>query len=358
MEIPPPRGPYAVGRSTIVLVDSSRLDPWVASERRVVSIVTWYPAERGSNAPRATYLPNAGALPGPFVRGERWAVSRMSAHAGVQAPIAGGQDKYPVLFFSPGDDAAPEYYSGILEDLASHGYVVLALDPAHEGKGQILDDGRRLDVESHKQRPTELRAWIEFYKRRVKLRAVDASFVLTQLPRLAEAQPLVRHMDFMRAGALGHSIGGVAAAEMCRHDVRIKACENMDGLLDGMPIVADTAGGYAIGQPFLYLGKPLKIQDPALKDSMRAQLRAAIGSGGSGGAYDVIVDGVQHVTFSDVPFLTPTFHPIRKRADLEIVRDMTLAFFDKTLLGKASLLDAGVSPWGERVSITRVTSAR
>jgi hypothetical protein len=47
-----------------------------------------------------------------------------------------------------------------------------------------------------------------------------------------------------------------------------------------------------------------------------------------------VLDGFHHDTFSDYPFFTPTLRPTRNRANLEQVRDLTLAFFDKTLRGK------------------------
>ena len=48
----------------------------------------------------------------------------------------------------------------------------------------------------------------------------------------------------------------------------------------------------------------------------------------TGGAWDVLVGDVAHTTFSDSPFFTPTLRPTRNRANLEIIRDVLLAFFD------------------------------
>ena len=98
---------------------------------------------------------------------------------------------------------ATEYYSSLLEELASRGFVVLALDHAHEGKGQILPDGRRLTMEVDKHRPPEnVRAILDFYRKRVEQRAADAAFVLSHLPSLADSRPLVARIDFARVGAL------------------------------------------------------------------------------------------------------------------------------------------------------------
>jgi hypothetical protein len=55
------------------------------------------------------------------------------------------------------------------------------------------------------------------------------------------------------------------------------------------------------------------------------------------------------------PFLTPTFHPTAKRTDLDIIREVILAFFDKTLLGRgASLLDDSTTLRNGRVHVVRL----
>ncbi len=355
MQVPPPRGQLGVGRAAFVLIDSARADPWVTSERRVIPIVAWYPAEIPASSSPAAYLPRAGELPGPFDKGERWAVSRLSSHAVADAPVSPAQARYPTLLFSPGNDMATEYYSALLEELASSGYIVLAIDHAHEGKGQLLDDGRRLESEVDKHRPAQNgRAIMDFYRQRTQWRADDAQFVVSWLS--AGTNTVTAHADASRLGAFGHSIGGVAAAEMCRRDSRVRACANLDGLANAKPIVGDS-GNYALAQPFLFIGKPLPFRNPAVNDSARRELDAAIASG-SGGAYDVIIAETSHTTFSDSPFMLPTFRPTRNRANLEIIRDVTLAFFDKTLRGRpAPMLDDSSTLAGGRVTVTRLGKA-
>src|SRR5262249_43400101 len=160
---------------------------------------------------------------------------------------------YPTLLFSPGNDMANEYYSALLEELASRGYVVLALDHAHEGKGQILPTGTRLGSEVENHRPLQTPgAVVEFYRNRVHWRAEDERFIVARLSAVG-APTLFAHVDTGRLGALGHSIGGVAAAEMCRHDARLRAWANLDGLINSKPIVSDD-GNFALSQPFLFFG--------------------------------------------------------------------------------------------------------
>lgn len=351
MQLPEPRGPLAVGRTSIVLVDSSRADPWIPTERRHVIVGAWYPAERGDAVRRTEYLPHASELPGNFDFGERWVTHRIGTHAFDAPAVSHRQPTYPVLLFSPGNDVAIEYYSALLEELASHGYIVLAIDHAHEGKGQILPDGRRLAMEVDRHRPPDGPATSDFYRDRTEWRAADASFLISRLNTLDAL--LAGHLDAAHVGAFGHSVGGVAAMTMCRRDARIRACVNLDGLMRAKPIIPEN-GSYALEQPVLFLGKPLPFPNPAVRDSMHRELDAALASG-HGGAWDVTVGETHHDTFTDTPFYTPTLRPTRNRANLEIVRDVVLSFFDKTLRGMpAPLLDESSTMRDGRVRITRL----
>jgi dienelactone hydrolase len=358
MQVPPPRGNVPVGTTTFSFVDSARPDPWVPTERRVVVVRAWYPAALSDRGSRADYLPRAGELPGPFSRGERWAAARLASHSFADAPVATSPSLFPAIVFSPGNDMAVEYYSGVLEELASRGYVVLALDHAHEGKGQLLADGRRLESEVERHRPRDAAtAVFDFSRFRVDARVADASAVLDRIAQRSPAVPLASRIDIARIGALGHSIGGMAAAEMCRRDRRVRACANLDGLIGSKPILPDSTGGFVLPRPFLFLGKPLPFRNPAVNDSAKREIQAAIQSGAGG--YDVTIDGTAHLSYSDSPFLTPTFRPTMKRADLEIVRDVTLAFFDKTLLGRiAAVLDDSATLRSGRVRIARLTPTK
>jgi dienelactone hydrolase len=359
--IPAPSGAYAIGRTTFALVDSSRVDPWsAAGERRNVLVKAWYPATI-TNEARATYLDNSGRLPGEFQFGERWIVGRLDSHARVGPPAASPDTRLPVVLFSPGADTPPEYYTALLEELASRGYVILAIDHAYEGRGQILPDGRVLGVESERHRPPrtgdaagEARQF-QFYAQRVAARAADASFVIDALQHQRDVPPsITKATDISRVGALGHSLGGVAAAEICRRDPRVRSCAVIDGLVRGLPVLpaSNVAGPHSL----LYVGKPIP-PTRISPDSGWVLVRRAIAE--NGGGYDVLVSGATHTDFTDTPFLTPTVHPVEKRARLQVLRDVVGAFFDKTLLGKqAPLLDDSTAARPSGVRITRVEAMR
>ena len=67
-----------------------------------------------------------------------------------------------------------------------------------------------------------------------ELHAADLAFVLDRLEALDdETGPFAGRVDLSRIGVLGHSLGGAAAAELCRVDRRCDTGVNMDGLFWG-----------------------------------------------------------------------------------------------------------------------------
>jgi hypothetical protein len=71
--------------------------------------------------------------------------------------------------------------------------------------------------------------------------APDIRFVITELSYHDRAQslkaPLAGRLDLQRVGALGHSMGGLAAVRACQLDSRIAACMNHDADIAGSPFV-------------------------------------------------------------------------------------------------------------------------
>ena len=49
---------------------------------------------------------------------------------------------WPVVLFSPGFGVERELYAGLVEDLASHGYVVVSIDHPHDAGVVEFPDGR------------------------------------------------------------------------------------------------------------------------------------------------------------------------------------------------------------------------
>ena len=157
------------------------------------------------------------------------------------------------MIFSPSGNP-PLVYAALLEELASHGYVVAGISHTYESMPMsVFADGR-----ARLMRPTSLggafaapgaRPFEEDLRERasvVSVKAADIRFVIEALRR--DPPRLLRgRLDTHRVAAVGHSFGGGAAAEVCRHDPAVRAGVSLDGGLWREPSAAGVA------TPFLQL---------------------------------------------------------------------------------------------------------
>lgn len=234
-----PSGPYPVGARDLHLVDRNRADPWVPERRRELMVTLWYPAanEDGPREPYATAEESRLILSGlgtPAVPLD--ALATVVTHARTAAAPKPG--RRPVVVLSPGFSFPRGSLTGLAEDLASRGYLVVGVDHTYEAAAITFPDGRVTTclvcelVEAETARPEQVTAG----------RAADVSFVLDELGKRRDVQA-----DLSRVAMAGHSIGGSSAAETMLRDRRVDAGVNMDGTF--FPPVTRP-----IDRPFLMLG--------------------------------------------------------------------------------------------------------
>jgi predicted dienelactone hydrolase len=139
-----PTGPYAVGRSTLHLVDQSRLDPWVPeSGPRQLMVSLYYPAVPGTGRP-AAYSTTDEARPllerldaTDLISPEAFAATRTYSRTDA-LPIPG---THPLVVLSPGMTLPRYTISSLAEELTSRGYVTATVDHAYESLGTSFPEG-------------------------------------------------------------------------------------------------------------------------------------------------------------------------------------------------------------------------
>ena len=369
--LPALTGPFNVGRVTVHLTDQTRIEPLSSPPtNRELMVDVWYPAE-SSTDPVAPYIDAAtfervlGAA--GFRRQFGGATDvvregRVETHARLGAPFVRSLRSSPVIVFSPGGGMVKEQYSAQLEDLASQGYIVVAITHTYDGIVSVFPDGRTV-VHDSKRWPTIPSFEGENNLNQLEWHARDIRFVIDELVRMSRerASPsFAQHLDLTRIGAFGHSFGGIAAAHACQLDPRIRACANQDGAEARKPFRLD-ARGWGMDQPFMYITRDperIPVPDEALAEMkitrqqferLDATLNAARDAafdrtGGGSYLFRLQSAGTSHMDFSDLPLLgAPDSSDAEKRAAvLAVIRSYTLAFFDQTLRGqRSSLLEGG-----------------
>jgi predicted dienelactone hydrolase len=349
--LPSPTGSYSVGRTEYDWIDGSRIDPLSdqGNEKRELLIWVWYPATVSQRDLRVPYLPPAWVTARDIDQGglgkllER-RFSRIQTHSFANVPLAGEQSAYPVIIMQPGMGPVPTDYTVLAENLASHGYIVVGVNPTYTSNVIVFPDGRvalrstkgtipdSADAAAADQDAGRIgRVWTE-----------DAVFVMDQLQRIDmdKASLFYSKLDLAHIGLFGHSFGGATAASVCETDIRCKAGADLDGTL-----FSYQAGG-TLQQPFLFMA------EDACGTNCDTMHQAYLAD--SGAAYYLSIKGTRHFNFSDLPLrLAPLTRvlfnrlgfigPIQPERGLRITNAYLAAFFDRYLKGMNSALLQGPS---------------
>lgn len=294
-ELPAPTGAYPVGTRVFRWIDRDRDEPATDDprDRRNVVVQAWYPAAPGAGA-RAPYIDGLGRLPSyvSVIPAPAMAhYDRIDTHARLDAPVSRQRPRWPVVLFSPGYGASRSFYSALLADLASRGFVVLALDHPFEAAVTELADGRVV---------APLPRWLpddpdqsRYMSRQQTLRAADLRFVAARVGRDGAFGPdLSARLDPARIAAIGHSFGGASAVAAAMSDARIRAAANIDGTLYGDIVRAP------MPVPFLLLESDHR-ETGHSQHYLRGNL-ALIGHLRAGG-YRYQIARANHFSFTDAP---------------------------------------------------------
>ncbi|MBE3000429.1 alpha/beta hydrolase [Nocardiopsis sp. HNM0947] len=304
---PGPTGPYTVGRSDVHLTDPSRGHPWVESaEERELMASLWYPAEAGSGAEPAPYLTPGMAdalVSGLYGSGvPRGAIDTegSTANALADAPVAEGASGLPVLLFSPGFGESRFNSTADPEELASHGYLVVAMDHPYESTAVDMPDGRVLR-QAYPERETPT------YREAISVRTQDTLFVLDALEEgTLLPGPLDEAADTSTVGMFGHSAGGLTAGEIMVDDERIAAGVNLDGSVAYHVGDEEWARSttHGVDRPFAYMGAGTSGADLPHHSGHHEDLRL-FRAASSGPFHEVFMAEGEHRSFADDQWALP-----------------------------------------------------
>ncbi len=343
-ELPRPTGKLPVGTTSYYLIDHKRkeIHSPESNNNRELMIQVWYPSVP-TDKPTSWYInPQSVAkvkedLHNHFQipMNQLAFFDTLKSHSRVDAPVAQENVSYPVLIFSPGSGAPVNFYTSLLEELASHGYIVVAISYPYITNAVVFPDGRTREPMSFKilQELWKLNSEDEAAAKEQELWVDDIKFVIDQLRKINHHDPhnlLTNKLDLEHIGLFGHSFGGGASINACRDLKRCKAVVNIDGRSQG----PNAQKGF--NTPAMIIRNPFHKKE---KEDLIRELFNNM----TGPSYYAVIKDALHGSFTDlflfIPWKSDPPLNLNPQRGIEITRALLVNFFDAYLKGKDVALE-------------------
>jgi len=351
--LPIPSGKYFVGVTYLNFIDANRIELFDNNQesKREITVKAWYPSDTESN--HEPYFLKAEAdfalkyLQFPQIYKD------LITNSSRDVPLSSRENKYPILIFSHGFGEHYSQNSILMEELASHGYIVFSISHHYECKFSSYPDGRFIYIDMNSLRLQKIMQEMsnpkamELYQKMfsanndgermqvfVETRKIiptgliespknwaeDISFFMDQLEGINQDDKIFRgKLNLDRIGVFGMSLGGIASSEISLSDKRIKACVNIDGGIYGAALEKEiqTPTMFLNSKRFLGYGKIFTSKSKT-------------------DCYSLSVKESDHYNFSDysiypVPSISFLLGTIDGEKTIEIMNVIVLAFFNKYL---------------------------
>ncbi len=385
--LPAPTGEHPVGVRDFELADPARTGVLAAGddEPRRLLVRVWYPAgDVAGLSPRpyfddreaATTASGLGSTMGlPFFFQY---LKHSSTNSYGNAPLMDGAAQQPVVIYSHGYTSFLGQNTALMEELASHGYVVYSVQHTHDSSPVVFPNGdvapmdpallremRELAAEMPEEQVASFvggtfderrRATRAYYEKSVaegqRIASVSADvwradriFVHDRLEAgdvPDDVSEIVAAGDLSSVGEIGMSFGGSTTGGVCMVDPRCGAAVNLDGgdydfrpFHSNIPVPflmfysdVDTVAAMIAGDPD---ASGHGFNDFSYERHETAGLRSDV--------HRLVVDDVTHLGVSDfalfmrTPWRTPLFGGIAAETIIGAQNDFVHGFFDRYLRG-------------------------
>jgi predicted dienelactone hydrolase len=353
----PTTGPYTVGTVNIHMIDEKRREIYGNNPEspRELMVQIWYPADPQPKMERVQWMEGATQF-APAM--SRWAglppfllnhLNLLEANAVEGVPLTDEMDTFPVLVFAHGWSGFKEQNVFQTEELASHGYVVIAINHTYAAIATIFPNGRVIFQNENAMGGETQEDRDAASNRLVRQWAADIAFVLDELLTYSQDIPIgfsSMRLELDHVGVFGHSTGGGAIVEFCSQDDRCAAILGMDTWIEPVTKQVIMEG---VNKPVLFMYSETWASTERRGRNYDFGMQYLNAS--SGERHQMIIEGTEHQDFSIVSLLSPFAHqlgfkgPIDGERIFEIVNKYTLSFFDKNLRNFSNPLSG--TPSGE-----------
>lgn len=355
-DLPEPTGPFSVATRLACWTDSSRDETFTPEQDyRKIVVQVWYPSDLEFDSEPLPYIDSPELRLPAIAKQLRLPRSLISHFADVKTHSFPGEStqqlgrKFPAIIFSHGLSGMRFQNTALVEELASHGYVVFAADHSYEANITIFDNGETAEYRAGKRRSLN-----EDYLKSIDLTQLsiiveDMQFIMDKM-RHPQLEALMTDLPFdtSKIGVMGHSLGGAAVINTLAIDSRVSAAMVLDGWYTPVPDEIVTEG---LGKPFYHLGQK-GWQDRGNYHRMDQML-----SKSTGPSYKMLIPGTMHTDFTDMPLFTPFSLYIGYTSAQDpiwlntLLREQTLGFFN------VYLKDFPIQEFKDQINLVRDVSS-
>ena len=346
-DVPKPTGNKNTATYSIELTDSNRLEWFTDSpnDLRKIMIQVWYPTDEYEGE-KELYIDYGDirikALADQFDYNPSLFRKLINIKTNsIKRAVPSKDSSFPLIIFSHGLGGNRTQNTIMVEELASHGYVVIAIEHPYDANVSIFNSGEIADYRSginYQNRKSQKLTPEEFWAIRLpqlKTRAGDVNFVLNQIELGNFPNQLMKIINLDNIGIFGHSFGGATSIYSSYVDDRIDACINLDGW---MVVVPDDIINNGIGKNFMYIGQEQwdeKLNYQKLEAFIKSNPKSS----------KILIPGTTHYDFSDTPHMSKAAKLLKKSGQLNssnlknILNDLVVSFFDKNLKNEKVTID-------------------
>ena len=343
-DMPLTSGEFSIGTESFVLIDNDRDEIYGAAGSRKIKIQMWYPAKFTEGYDLVPWLEDGRVVAQALAKDMNLPLFVLDhteltiSNSYREAPISDDSEKYPVVVISHGWRGFRNLHTDIAEELASFGYVVVAIDHTYGSVATVFNDEEIafLNLDALPERDTTS-DFLEYANKLVSTYAGDITLTLNKLEMMNTGDVLSRfagRLDLTSIGLLGHSTGGGADVAVAINDERIKAVIGMDAWVE--PIYeSEIEKGLNIPALFLRSGW--------WEDGLNNSNLLSLIDNSSGGPLLYQIDGTTHYDFSMVYMYSPLTKYMGLTGEVEgdylvsILENTIITFFDQNLKGVTSV---------------------
>ena len=305
-------GQHLVGTKRMVWIDSTRtnwfLDGYGPYRQLMAQI--WYPADVSallSSVKKSKYIDNKKALT-YTIQLQGYEIPEILTNQIGSIKCNSWEDaspvsnkKFPILIFSHGHGGLRTQNTNQVEELVSHGYIVIAVDHTYDAGFVEFPDGNIAYSLTAKPEGERLNETPDIFYTRFGYRVDDIDFVINKIDSFDDYDLNISAiMDKNNIGIFGHSFGCLTSVYATYFNDRIKSCFGLDGWFEPLH---DSLVFKNINKPIMHLGQNNKGDEQFWNDINFVKMNNFIKSNSD---LSVMVDipGSHHYDYTDFTYFS------------------------------------------------------